>query len=208
MSFRKKISLGVISAVCAFAFVACGDSKSTPKCGDKDVQEKLREDFLKHGLNDSDFKNVDRKDLEKFAKSMKFQNIITEATDEARKKVTCKANVKFDADTFKDLIYLIGGQTELQDVIELKSGERLTEKNIEEIFVRTAEKNKINDSMTKAQKEEIRKEAKEIAKKTKEELSKHLEEGLKHLEEEELEYTAQRTDDGKLIVKELKDHDE
>ena len=43
MSFRKKISLSVISAACVFAFIACGNNTSTPKCGDKDVQEKLTE---------------------------------------------------------------------------------------------------------------------------------------------------------------------
>ena len=43
MSFRKKISLSVISAACVFAFIACGNNTSTPKCGDKDVQEELTE---------------------------------------------------------------------------------------------------------------------------------------------------------------------
>ena len=174
-----------------------------PKCGDKDVQEKLREDFLKFGLNDSNFKNADRKELEKFAKSIKLQNIITEATDEARKKVTCKANIKLDADAAKDFMYL-ASQEKSKDMLEFKSGEKLTEKNIEEIFMRAAEKYRISDDMSKSQKEEIRKEVKEMAKEFREDLSKKAEEMVKHFEEEELEYTAQRTDDGNLIVKELK----
>ena len=204
MSFRKKISLGVISAVCAFAFVACGNNTSMPKCGDKDVQEKLREYLVKSMSSDNRFENVDKKDLEKFAKGMKLQNIITEETDETRKKVTCEANIKFDADAVKDFMYL-GANAEIANLdLVLKSGEKLTEKNIEEIFMRAAEKYRISDDMSKSQKEEIRKEAKEMVKELRENISKEAEKMTKRLEEQELKYTAQRTDDGNLIVKELK----
>ena len=58
--------------------------------------------------------------------------------------------------------------------------------------------------MSKAQKEKIRKEAKKKAKEFKEELLKKAEEMAKESEEQEMKYTTQRTDDGNLIVKELK----
>lgn len=48
MGFRKKISPGVISAVCVFAFVACGDSKGTPKCDDKEVQKRTWHEVCKN----------------------------------------------------------------------------------------------------------------------------------------------------------------
>ncbi len=69
----------------------------------------------------------------------KFQNFITDEVNDTRKKVTCKAHVKIDVNAAKDFMYLIG-RVELKDTLEFKSGEELTEKNIEEIFIRTAEK--------------------------------------------------------------------
>ena len=94
-----------------FAFVACGNNTSTPKCGDKDVQEKIVEMILKEGIGDfggikeieSMIRNIDEKDKDKLIKRMGLQNIITEETDEAKKKVTCKANLKIDIDTLKDI---------------------------------------------------------------------------------------------------------
>ena len=123
--------------------------------------------------------------------------------NDTRKKVTCKAHVKIDVNAAKDLMYLIG-RVELKDTLEFKSDEELTEKNIEEIFVRTAEKNKISDNMSKAQKEKIINEAKKKAKEFKEEMSRGAEEMA--VEEKEIKYTAQRTDDGNLIVKEIEDY--
>lgn len=55
------------------------------------------------------------------------------------KRLTCKAHVKIDVNAAKDFMYLIG-RVELKDTLEFKSGEELTEKNIEEIFIRTARK--------------------------------------------------------------------
>ncbi|WP_281651096.1 hypothetical protein [Helicobacter bilis] len=123
--------------------------------------------------------------------------------NDTRKKVTCKAHVKIDVNAAKDLMYLIG-RVELKDTLEFKSDEELTEKNIEEIFIRTAEKNKISDNMSKAQKEKIINEAKKKAKEFKEEMSRGAEEMA--VEEKEIKYTAQRTDDGNLIVKEIEDY--
>ncbi|AQQ60160.1 hypothetical protein XJ32_08720 [Helicobacter bilis] len=86
MGFRKKISPGVISAVCVFAFVACGDSKGTPKCDDKEVQKELGMKFVKiFGMGSDMSKDIDKKDVEKFVKSIEFQNTITEKFDEAQK---------------------------------------------------------------------------------------------------------------------------
>lgn len=53
--------------------------------------------------------------------------------------------------------------------------------------------------MSKAQKEKIINEAKKKAKEFKEEMSRGA-------EEKEIKYTAQRTDDGNLIVKEIEDY--
>lgn len=200
MSFRKKISLSVISAACVFAFIACGNNTSTPKCGDKDVQEKLTE-ILKSHMEDTPFtRDIG---MEKIVKGTKFQNFITDEVNDTRKKVTCKAHVKIDVNAAKDFMYLIG-RVELKDTLEFKSGEELTEKNIEEIFIRTAEKNKISDNMSKAQKEKIINEAKKKAKEFQEEMSRGAEEMA--AEEKEIKYTAQRTDDGNLIVKEIEDY--
>ncbi len=201
MSFRKKISLSVISAACVFAFVACGNNTSTPKCGDKDVQEKLAEILTSHMEDTPLSRDIG---LEKIVKGTKFQNFITDEVNDTRKKVTCKAHVKFDINVAKEFMYLIS-RGELKDTLEFKSGEKLTEKNIEEIFIRTAEKNKISDNMSKAQKEKIINEAKKKAKEFKEEMSRGAEE-IMAAEEKEIKYTAQRTDDGNLIVKEIEDY--
>ena len=113
MSFRKKISLGVISAVCAFAFVACGDSKGTPKCDDKEVQKELGMKFVKiFGMGSDMSKDIDKKDVEKFVKSMKFQNTITEKVDEAQKKATCKTKIQMDLNAVEDFMYLTMGYSE------------------------------------------------------------------------------------------------
>ena len=58
--------------------------------------------------------------------------------------------------------------------------------------------------MSKAQKEKIINEAKKKAKEFKEEMSRGAEEMA--VEEKEIKYTAQRTDDGNLIVKEIEDY--
>ena len=58
--------------------------------------------------------------------------------------------------------------------------------------------------MSKAQKEKIINEAKKKAKEFKEEMSRDAEEMA--VEEKEIKYTAQRTDDGNLIVKEIEDY--
>ncbi|WP_233706091.1 hypothetical protein [Helicobacter bilis] len=58
--------------------------------------------------------------------------------------------------------------------------------------------------MSKAQKEKIINEAKKKAKEFKEEMSRGAEEMA--AEEKEIKYTAQRTDDGNLIVKEIEDY--
>ena len=58
--------------------------------------------------------------------------------------------------------------------------------------------------MSKAQKEKIINEAKKKAKEFKEEMSRGVEEMA--VEEKEIKYTAQRTDDGNLIVKEIEDY--
>ncbi len=205
MNFRKKILLGAVSAVCVFTFVAYGNNTSMPKC--TDVYEWFREETLNEVLGDDRFKNIDKKHVENLTKNFKFQNVITEETDEVQKKVTCRANVSIDIDTAKDLIYLAGQAQILKD-LEFKSGEILTEKNIEEIFVRTAEKNQIKDSMSQAQKEEIRQEARGRAKDFKEFVSQNAGELARNFEENEIKYTAKRTDDGKLMVKELKGYND
>lgn len=184
-----------------FAFVACGNNTSTPKCGDKDVQEKLAEILTSHMEDTPLSRDIG---LEKIVKGTKFQNFITDEVNDTRKKVTCKAHVKFDINVAKEFMYLIS-RGELKDTLEFKSGEKLTEKNIEEIFIRTAEKNKISDNMSKAQKEKIINEAKKKAKEFKEEMSRGAEE-IMAAEEKEIKYTAQRTDDGNLIVKEIEDY--
>ena len=58
--------------------------------------------------------------------------------------------------------------------------------------------------MSKAQKEKIINEAKKKAKEFQEEMSRGAEEMA--AEEKEIKYTAQRTDDGNLIVKEIEDY--
>ena len=58
--------------------------------------------------------------------------------------------------------------------------------------------------MSKAQKEKIINEAKKKAKEFKKEMSRGVEEMA--AEEKEIKYTAQRTDDGNLIVKEIEDY--
>ena len=58
--------------------------------------------------------------------------------------------------------------------------------------------------MSKAQKEKIINEAKKKAKEFKEEMSRGAEEMA--AEEKGIKYTAQRTDDGNLIVKEIENY--
>lgn len=137
--------------------------------------------------------------MEKFVKTMKFQNIITDKTDETRRRVTCTANAKMDVDIAKDTGYLMMGSMLFKDVVVPEG--KITEQNIEEKFVKFAEKDKIKGDMSEAQKEEIREEAREFKKMA----SEFAEEMVTEAEERGLRYTAQRTDDGKLIAKTLDD---
>lgn len=160
------------------------------------MQEKLKEALWQKELGALSFlsADVDVKDTGKLVKGTKLQNIITEKADEAGKQVTCKANLKVDTDVAKYIMYMMmtitGGFKE-----NLKPGEKLTEKNFEEIFIRSIE----NEAMKE---EGMSKGMREMAKGM---FSEMIEDGAKRMEKE-VGYTAQRTDDGKLIIKLLGDH--
>lgn len=197
MSFRKKISLSVISAVCVFAFVACGDNTSMPKCGDKDVQEKFREEVLGDIIASRYYyAELSEEDIGNIAKNVRLHNIITEESDEAGKKVTCKANLKVDSSAAANSMYLVMERVNLfQNVLEPR--EKITEKNYEEIIMRGARKLAADLDMDESQAEFGAMGLK---------LQYSEDAFVNKMEEKEIKYTAQRTDDGNLIVKEIEDY--
>lgn len=73
------------SAKIKFRESAVSLNTDMPKIDDKEVQDKLREDFLDKMLVDKEFQGIDKKGLGKFVENIKFQNIATERIDEAQK---------------------------------------------------------------------------------------------------------------------------
>lgn len=199
MGLGRKVGLSIAGVLCALSFVACGGSSktSTPKCSDKDVQDEVVKTIVQKMI-ENDFKKHEREKLgEAYFKEwmsimqdigkFKFEKIVTEKTDDDRKRVTCSADLTINSDPNKDALgkmFILTTKREL--LIDLEPGEEMTDKNFEKLI------KKQYGSMSAFNKEKD-KEAKKL-----------LEDAKKDKEQEQtvrMEYTAQITDDGKLIVK-------
>lgn len=201
------------SAKIKFRESAVSLNTDMPKIDDKEVQDKLREDFLDKMLVDKEFQGIDKKGLGKFVENIKFQNIATERIDEAQKQITCKVGIKIGANAAADLMYYIA-ETMLKDF--LKPGERVTENNLDEIINRmfesqiikeekeiTGESDEFLKSIYDSLREQIKEEIGKELKKFKKELAEQSNEMARRIAKEETRYSIQRTDSGELIVKEL-----
>ena len=124
-----------------------------------------------------------RKVMELFLKetSVKLEKIMTEKTDNERKRIICSANAHINTPReVAEKVFILGRKYDLLQYLE--PGEKMTDTNFEKLITkRYGSKSAFNKEIDKA----IDKKMKDI---NRDEMSALI------------KYTAQRTDDGKLIV--------
>lgn len=187
----KKLTLGLGCAVAALTFTACGGG--VPDCDDSDVQDAVKKAYLEAELKNEAFiprVSDSQKEAGRFAKQaeelltkelkLTMNNFVTDRVDEKRNRVVCQARIAGDMDDDKvsELFTLI---MKIQAAKSVLSGsEVLTDGKFDEFiknnFKSTSEYEKQKDRFVDTLDKEF------------------------HDNQFNLEYTARRTDDGKLLV--------
>ena len=187
----KKLTLGLGCAVAALTFTACGGG--VPDCDDSDVQDAVKKIYLEAYLKEAQINamvddankeasNFGKKAKELFEKELKLtmSNFMTDRVDEKRNRVVCQARIAGDMSDDKVREALILIEKAMASKYVLSGSEVLTDGKFDDY---------------------IKRNYKSVS-----EYEKHIDKAVDKADEEfsknqhNLEYTARRTDDGKLIV--------
>lgn len=185
MGLGRKVGFNVTSVVFAMSFIACnGSSNNTPKCTDKDVQSEVIKDIKgQMGLMQAG----DSFNFMSEAYDIKLDKITTKNTNDEKKMVTCSASITMKMNMDKKLAEkIVIEQTKDELSEKLKSGEKMTDANFEKLIKEKYGSMKAFDAIKEAAVEMM------LADK-----NMNFPEDKPH----EFQYTAQRTDDGKLSVR-------
>lgn len=185
----KKLTLGLGCAVAALTFTACGGG--VPDCDDSDVQDVVKKIYTERWLENNFYgavANDDHKEASNFSKkaqelvmkelNLTMNNFATNRVDEKRNHVTCQAKIAGDMKSDK-IIEMLDLFNRAAAARSLNDGEVLTDGKFEDYIKSMGGQSAYNKRLEKMA-DDYDKEFSDT--------------------QHNLEYTARRTDDGKLVV--------
>ena len=189
----KKLTLGLGCAVAALTFTACGGG--VPDCDDSDVQDAVKKAYLEAFLQDEFFDELTKgskgnKESKKFAKQaddlfkkelkLEMSSFTTERVDEKRNRVVCQARISGDMHDSKVQEGYELLDKALASVVTLRDNEVMSDGKFDEFIKKNYKSSNEYDKHVRKIVENVDKEL--------------------HNNPHNLEYTARRTEDGKLLV--------
>lgn len=185
----KKLTLGLGCAVAALTFTACGGG--VPDCDDSDVQDAVKKIYTERWLENNFYgavANDDHKETSNFSKkaqelvmkelNLTMNNFATNRVDEKRNRVTCQAKIAGDMKSDK-IIEMLDLFNRAAAARSLNDGEVLTDGKFED-YIKSMGGQSAYDKRLEKMADDYDKEFSDT--------------------QHNLEYTARRTDDGKLVV--------
>ncbi len=190
----KKLTLGLGCAVAALTFTACGGG--VPDCDDSDVQDAVKKIYLEAELKNEVFiprVSDSQKEAGRFAKQaeelltkelkLTMNNFVTDRVDEKRNRVTCQAKIAGDMKSDK-IIEMLDLFNRAVAARSLNDGEVLTDGKFED-YIKSMGGQSAYDKRLEKMADDYDKMI----------IDKEFSDT-----QHNLEYTARRTDDGKLVV--------